>query len=107
MHKGERISFDFWSRPLWDWALDLVKDPILAPQFEWDAQQLSIYNGTTFERFVHEPWTADRWWEIQVKKFCLKLYSSLHFLHRGSPFASFFMLTKQNYPHLVPRWGTL
>jgi len=43
-----------------------VKDPVLAPHFQWDAQRLSKFNGKEFVRFIHEPYTADRFWEIQV-----------------------------------------
>jgi hypothetical protein len=44
-----------------------VKDPVLAPHFQWDAQRLSKFNGKEFVRFIHEPYTADRFWEIQVR----------------------------------------
>jgi hypothetical protein len=65
-HAKHEILFDFWSRSLWDWVLDLVENPSLAPHFEWDAQKLYKHDGTKFVRFIHEPWTADRFWEVQV-----------------------------------------
>ncbi|KAG1836405.1 hypothetical protein DFJ58DRAFT_719098 [Suillus subalutaceus] len=43
-HKREDLTFDVYTRPLWDWALDLLQDPLLAPHF---------------------PWTADCWWNVQ------------------------------------------
>jgi hypothetical protein len=46
--------------------MDLLQDTRLAPSFVWDAQRLYKHNGTGFERFIDEPWTADRWWRIQV-----------------------------------------
>lgn len=61
-------------RPLWDWAKELVQDPTLAPYFEWDAQRLSKYDGKRFERFIHEPWTADEFWDIQVCSTDISLY---------------------------------
>ncbi|KAG1832600.1 hypothetical protein F4604DRAFT_1886959 [Suillus subluteus] len=64
-HKWEDLPFDVYTRPLWDWALDLLHDPLLAPHFVWDAQRLYKHDGTHFERFFHEPWTADRWWNVQ------------------------------------------
>jgi len=58
-------TFDFWCRSLWDWVLDLVENPSLARYFEWDAQKLYKYDGKKFFRFIHEPWTAARFWEVQ------------------------------------------
>lgn len=65
-HKGHELVFDFWCRSLWDWVLDLVGNPLLAPYFEWDAQKLFKHDGTNFVRFVDEPWTANRFWNVQV-----------------------------------------
>jgi hypothetical protein len=59
-------EFTLRSRPLWDWAISLVNDPVLAPHFQWDAQHLSKFNGKEYVRFIHEPYTADRFWDIQV-----------------------------------------
>jgi hypothetical protein len=30
-------SYEFWWRNLWQWVVDLVRDPLLASHFEWDA----------------------------------------------------------------------
>jgi hypothetical protein len=60
------MIFDFWCRSLWDWVLDLVENQSLARHFEWDAQKLYKYDGKKFIRFIHEPWTAARFWEVQV-----------------------------------------
>ncbi|KAG1852470.1 hypothetical protein DFJ58DRAFT_728542 [Suillus subalutaceus] len=75
-YKKEVIKYEFYSQPLWDWAMDLLANPLLAPHFVWDAQQLYKHDGTCFERFFHEPWTGDRWWNLQ---------SSLP--ENGAPFA--------------------
>ncbi|KIK93688.1 hypothetical protein PAXRUDRAFT_45796, partial [Paxillus rubicundulus Ve08.2h10] len=63
--KKQELKFEvyFWS--LWDWAMDLLQDPLLTPNFVWDAQRLYKHNGDHFEHFIHEPWTADHWWNIQ------------------------------------------
>jgi len=45
--------------------MDLVSDPLLAPFFEWDAQRLYKFDGSEFARYIHEPWTANRFWEVQ------------------------------------------
>jgi hypothetical protein len=67
--KGDVRTFEVVFRPLWDWAMDLIQDERLRPHFVWDAQRLYKYNGAVFERFYHEPWTADRFWNIQVRIF--------------------------------------
>ncbi|KAF9231017.1 hypothetical protein BU15DRAFT_68692 [Melanogaster broomeanus] len=64
-HKKQDLEYEMYIRPLWDWAMDLLQDPFLSPFFTWDAQRLYKHNGTRFERFIDEPWTADRWWKIQ------------------------------------------
>ncbi|KAF8433108.1 hypothetical protein L210DRAFT_3650004 [Boletus edulis BED1] len=65
-YKQETLEFEVYTRPLWEWALDLLEDPLLAPHFVWDAQRLYKHDGTRFERFIHESWTADHWWDIQT-----------------------------------------
>ncbi|KAK6984340.1 hypothetical protein R3P38DRAFT_3332873 [Favolaschia claudopus] len=61
------VKFDMYARPLWDWAVDLIKDPSLSHCFVWDSVRMFRHNGTTFIRFWNEPWTADALWEIQSK----------------------------------------
>ncbi|EMD40065.1 hypothetical protein CERSUDRAFT_46326 [Gelatoporia subvermispora B] len=63
--RKEEHSYDMYYRPIWEWVKDLVKDPILAPHFNWNAQKLYKFDGDTWIRFRDEPWTADRWWELQ------------------------------------------
>lgn len=65
-YNGEERIFPLYARPLWDWALGLLSSPLLAPHFVWDAQRLFKHNGHEYERFYTEPWTGDRWWDIQV-----------------------------------------
>ncbi|KAJ7440387.1 hypothetical protein FB451DRAFT_1344114 [Mycena latifolia] len=66
-YKGVDQIFEMHARPLWNWALDLIQDPRLAPFFVWDAERTYKYNGSSFVRFYTEPWTADTFWEIQSK----------------------------------------
>ncbi|KAG2140569.1 hypothetical protein DEU56DRAFT_870910 [Suillus clintonianus] len=81
-NKEERV-FEVHARPIWDWALNLLDNPSLAPHFVWDAQRLYKHNGTDFEHFFNEPWTGDQWWEIQSRlppdlnaaPFCFILYA--------------------------------
>ncbi|KAI0366147.1 hypothetical protein BV20DRAFT_1046355 [Pilatotrama ljubarskyi] len=58
-------SFTFYYRPLFEWGLSLLRDPILAYKFAWDAIRLFKYNGQEWERFIDEPHTADGFWHIQ------------------------------------------
>ena len=60
------LEFDMYTQPLWDWALDMLQDPLLAPHFIWDAQHLYKHNGTRYKCFIDDPWTADCWWRIKV-----------------------------------------
>ncbi|KAI6144582.1 hypothetical protein BKA82DRAFT_4330868 [Pisolithus tinctorius] len=66
-YKGENLTFPVYVRSLWEWALDLLSNPLLAPHFVWDAQWVFRHNGHEYERFYSEPWTGDRWWDIQVE----------------------------------------
>ncbi|KAJ7263191.1 hypothetical protein B0H12DRAFT_1209494 [Mycena haematopus] len=65
-YKGVEQQFVVHACPLWDWALDLTRDPRLAPFFVWDAERTYQYNGTKYIRFWTEPWTGNSFWEIQV-----------------------------------------
>ncbi|KAJ7471600.1 hypothetical protein B0H11DRAFT_2158977 [Mycena galericulata] len=65
-YKGVDRIFEMHARPLWDWTLDLIRDPHLAPFFSWDAERTYRYNGRSFVRFYTEPWTADTYWETQL-----------------------------------------
>ncbi|KAI0324005.1 hypothetical protein GY45DRAFT_1314512 [Cubamyces sp. BRFM 1775] len=64
-YKNEDRTYAMHARDPFEWGISLVKDPLLAPQFVWNSQRLYKYNGTTWERFVDEPDTADRWWEVE------------------------------------------
>ncbi|KAI6137977.1 hypothetical protein BKA82DRAFT_4333666 [Pisolithus tinctorius] len=64
-YKGSDVTFPIHIRPLWDWALDLLQNPSLAPHFVWDAERVFKLDGETYERFYTEPWTGDHWWDIQ------------------------------------------
>ncbi|KAG1903934.1 uncharacterized protein F5891DRAFT_1184876 [Suillus fuscotomentosus] len=66
-YKKEERVFEVHARPLWDWALDLLDNPLLAPHFVWDAQRVYKHDGTDFVHFFDELWTGDRWWDIQSR----------------------------------------
>ncbi|KAI0092164.1 hypothetical protein BDY19DRAFT_928654 [Irpex rosettiformis] len=58
-------KFNLHSRSLWEWILLQIQDPYLASYFQWDAQRLSKFNGTAWVRFYDEPWTADKFAQVQ------------------------------------------
>lgn len=66
LYKGIPNQFEFWCRPLWDWLTNLLEDPHLVSCFEWDARRFSKFDGQTWKPFMHEPWTAERFWTVQV-----------------------------------------
>ncbi|KAG9310328.1 hypothetical protein JVU11DRAFT_9455 [Chiua virens] len=71
LHDKSEITLSVYICPLWNWALDLLQDPLLRLHFIWDAQSLYKHNGTSFEHFIHasEPWMVDTWWDIQVGRY--------------------------------------
>ncbi|KAJ7764640.1 hypothetical protein DFH07DRAFT_738222 [Mycena maculata] len=82
-YKNEDKIFDTYTRPIWDWARSLIQDPRLASCFVWDAEKAYKYNGDSYIRFYHEPWTADAFWAAQsalpndpaAKPVCLVVYA--------------------------------
>ncbi|KAI9457934.1 hypothetical protein HD554DRAFT_2042222 [Boletus coccyginus] len=66
-YQKELKTFEVHVRSLWDWALDLLNNPLVAPDFVWDAQRLYRYDGEEYKRFYTEPWTGDHWWDIQSR----------------------------------------
>ena len=73
--------YDVHHQPLWDWALGLVDHPRLIHEFTWDAEKISKWTGGRWECFIHEPWTANDWWELQsdlpskAQPICFILYA--------------------------------
>ncbi|KAG1864594.1 hypothetical protein C8R48DRAFT_747876 [Suillus tomentosus] len=64
-YNGVDQEFTLYYWDLRDWACDLLRDPYLGPQFTFNAQHLSKFDGNTFVIFIDEPWTADAFWEAQ------------------------------------------
>ncbi|KAF7798759.1 hypothetical protein EIP86_009984, partial [Pleurotus ostreatoroseus] len=64
---GKEYSFPLLFRDPVQWGLDLAADPNFARHMKWDARKMSKWDSRsqTFKRFIHEPWTADLWDEIQ------------------------------------------
>ncbi|KAK7059249.1 hypothetical protein R3P38DRAFT_3303349 [Favolaschia claudopus] len=60
-------KFDMYARPLWDWAVDLIKDPSLSRCFVWDSVGCFDTMASPLYDSGMRPWTADALWEIQSK----------------------------------------
>lgn len=75
-YKKEMRSYllHFW--PIWNWVEDILRNPNIVSRFTWDSCQLYKYNKISkcYTQFINEPWTADRFWELQV---CIKRNSFL------------------------------
>ena len=67
MYKDDPTEYYFWCCDLWQWALDTIRHPSLTTTFVWDSWKLSKFNGEVFVWFIHESWTADQFWEVQVE----------------------------------------
>ncbi|KAG2136263.1 hypothetical protein BD769DRAFT_1352368, partial [Suillus cothurnatus] len=65
--QGDNKTFQLFHRSIWDWAVDLLQDPQVGLHFVFDAEQLSKFNGDKFVQFIHEPCTANTFWEYQSK----------------------------------------
>ncbi|KAI9441949.1 hypothetical protein BJY52DRAFT_1195036 [Lactarius psammicola] len=66
-YKAQQSEFDVHHRALWDWAMDLVHSPQLAPHFHWDAEKTFRCNGESSIRIFNEPWSADVFWDAQAQ----------------------------------------
>lgn len=61
------MTYSVPHRPLWEWVIDLVQDPQLATLFHWDAERVYWWNGQSSTCIFNEPWTADAFWNVQVR----------------------------------------
>jgi hypothetical protein len=61
------VEYTVFFHSLWDWGVDLLQHPDIGLHCIFDAQQLSKFDGDSFIRFIDEPWTADAFWECQVR----------------------------------------
>ncbi|KAI6037086.1 hypothetical protein BKA83DRAFT_4041619, partial [Pisolithus microcarpus] len=68
---GEPHEFPMYYRPLMDWATNLLKHPGIGPHFIFDAVRLFTFDGSTFVHFIDEPWTAAKFWNVQVHMYTM------------------------------------
>ncbi|KAF9784401.1 hypothetical protein BJ322DRAFT_1194914 [Thelephora terrestris] len=67
-YKDDECQFDVLVRPIMGWAEEMLQDEDLIHHFVWDAQHVSKFDSSSesWVRVFDEPWTADRFWEIQT-----------------------------------------
>lgn len=53
-------------RSLREWVVGLVKEPSLAPFFQWYPIRKYCEVSGRRQQFVDEPWTGSDWWDDQV-----------------------------------------
>lgn len=104
------MEADLWHCNLWEWAVDTIRNPLLADKFVWDACRLKKFDGEKFVRFIHEPWMTDRFWDVQVcsvialwhKVILIICYNSLRYqIQMANHLGLFCLRTKPNFPHLA------
>ncbi|KIK27797.1 hypothetical protein PISMIDRAFT_8180 [Pisolithus microcarpus 441] len=61
LYKKEMQTYEVFMCPVWEWALNLLQNELLALHFIWDAQHLYKYNSNGFKHFYDKPWTAEHW----------------------------------------------
>ncbi|KAJ3548840.1 hypothetical protein NM688_g5244 [Phlebia brevispora] len=80
-YEGKSFEFPVFYRDPWQYALDVIRDPIYASHITWDAQCLFKYNGTKWVAYVHEPYTTEGFWDAQTalpanaKPVCFAIYA--------------------------------
>ncbi|KAJ7215965.1 hypothetical protein GGX14DRAFT_359331, partial [Mycena pura] len=61
---GVKRKYSFFYRDPWEWIKTLLQDPSLAHHSNWKSRKMFYSEGDHVERFINEPWTADRWSEV-------------------------------------------
>jgi len=81
-YKSESQEFEVWVRPISEWAEEMLQDEDLIHHFVWDAECVSKFDSGSgsWVRVIDEPWTADRFWEIQVSPQLYLMAICLHLL---------------------------
>lgn len=79
-YKSQDREYPMYYRPLWEWALGLLDHPRLISQFTWDACKITKFDGLKWVRLIHEPWTANDWWDLQVRSQHAPTYKTYWFV---------------------------
>ena len=57
-YDGAPREFDVYVRNLWDWIQSVVREPSLAPHWQWDACRMHKWDGTAWQPYWEDPWTG-------------------------------------------------
>lgn len=71
MYKNELRHYPMYARDLMGYLEDILRDPFLVSQMDWDAYKMSRFDSRTGEwiRFIDDPLTANSAWRIQVRSY--------------------------------------
>ena len=69
-YKKQVHTYDVYSQEIWDYVLQQLQNPLLAPYMNYDAMHMYRYMGDQFIRFIKGPHTAQHMWDLQVQKVC-------------------------------------
>ncbi|KAJ7461103.1 hypothetical protein FB451DRAFT_1341275 [Mycena latifolia] len=64
---GAEKKYTFFYRDPWEWIRSLVTDPSLAHVTAWKSRRMFYHEDGRRERFFTEPWTAERWYEVDTE----------------------------------------
>ncbi|KAJ7300529.1 hypothetical protein DFH08DRAFT_919254 [Mycena albidolilacea] len=64
---GAEKTYTFFYRDPWEWIRGLVTDPSLAHVTAWKSRRMFYCEDGGRERFITEPWTANRWYEVDME----------------------------------------
>ncbi|OSD08233.1 hypothetical protein PYCCODRAFT_1357246 [Trametes coccinea BRFM310] len=66
-YKNEMRSYPLWTRDVWEYLKDILRNPYLVSRMDWNAHRLYRFDEATkqFIRFYDEPLTANAAWNLQ------------------------------------------
>lgn len=69
MYKDQLREYPLYTRNIWDYFTDILSNPYLVSQMDWDAYKMFRFDDKSDEwvRFYDDPLTGDRVWDIQVR----------------------------------------
>jgi hypothetical protein len=65
-YNGKTFEFEFQYRNPWEWICSLVTDSSLCDRIAWYPVRKYLHENGRVTRLIDEPYTANKWWEVQV-----------------------------------------